>query len=73
MTISEITEEPRLRRNGRCPSPFHSDSSISDGSPVVYRRSKNQATPPNTPAISSEATRRAAGACSVPYCRLPSW
>jgi hypothetical protein len=73
MTTSEITEVPRQRRNDSRPSPFHTASSISDGSPLVYRRSKNHAPPPNAPAISSEATRRAAGACSVPYCRLPSW
>jgi hypothetical protein len=43
-----------------------------DGSPLAYRRGRNHATPPNTPATSSEPTRRAAGACSTPCCRLPS-
>jgi hypothetical protein len=69
MTTSEITEVPRQRRNERLPSPFRSASSISDGSPSVYRRSKNHATPPNASAISREAIRRAADACSTPCCR----
>ena len=73
MTTSEITEVPRQRRNDSRPSPFHTASSISDGSPLVYRRSRNQATPPNAPAISREPTRRAADACSTPCCRLPAW
>jgi hypothetical protein len=33
MTTSEITDEPRLRRNDSRPSPFQSASSISDGLP----------------------------------------
>ena len=73
MTTSEITDVPRQRRNDSRPSPFHTASSISDGSPLVYRRSTNQAPPPNTPAISRDATRRAAGACSMPCWKVPEW
>jgi hypothetical protein len=43
MTTSEITDVPRQRRNDSRPSPFHTASSISDGSPLVYRRSRNHA------------------------------
>jgi hypothetical protein len=35
MTISEITEVPRLRRNDKVPSPFQIASSISECSPWV--------------------------------------
>ena len=73
MTTSEMTEVPRQRRNDSRPSPFQIASSISDCSPWVYRRSTNHATPPNAPAMSSELTRRTAGACSTPACRLPAW
>jgi len=71
MTISEITEVPRQRRNDRWPSPFQMVSSSSECSPLVYRRSRYQATPPNAPAISRELTRRMSEACSMPCWRLP--
>ncbi len=73
MTTSEMTEVPRQRRNDSRPSPCQIASSISECSPLVYRRSRNHATPPNAPAMSRELTRRTAGACSTPAWKLPVW
>src|ERR1022692_2512883 len=57
ITTSEVTDVRKLRRIDSCPSPFHSDSSISDFSFFRYRRIKNQATAPTRPAITSVVTR----------------
>ncbi len=73
MTISEMTEVPSDRRkDSRVPSP-HTSSSRSDFSPWVKRRSRNQAIPPNTPALSSTTRRRRSDACSAADSSDPVW
>jgi hypothetical protein len=72
MTTSEMTAVPAERRNDSLPSPFQIESSISDRSPLVQRRSRYQATPPIRPASSSEISRRGSEACRTPSSSGPA-
>ncbi len=71
MTTSEITDVPRLRRNDSFPLPFHTASSTSEHSPLVYRRNTYQVTPPTAPAMSRTTTRRSPDTFSTADSKLP--